>query len=55
MILIQIGINRADIISDHDGNTFVINGGNRTDQEDPHKFYLDKGILEMYRFWIEIN
>lgn len=38
-------IDRAkEIIGDQDGNTLVLNSGNRIDREDAHKFYLDIGF-----------
>ncbi len=38
-------IDRAkEIISDRNGNTLVLNSGNRIDREAAHKFYLDNGF-----------
>ena len=38
-------IDRAkEIISDRNGNTLVLNSGNRKDREAAHKFYLDNGF-----------
>lgn len=38
-------IDRAkEIIRDQDGNTLVLNSGNRIDREDAHKFYFDNGF-----------
>ena len=38
-------IDRAkEIVSDRDGNTLVLNSGNRIDREGAHKFYLDNGF-----------
>ncbi|WP_172369162.1 GNAT family N-acetyltransferase [Sporosarcina jiandibaonis] len=38
-------IDRAkEIISERNGNTLVLNSGNRKNREDAHKFYLDNGF-----------
>ena len=38
-------IDRAiEIISERNGNTLVLNSGNRLDRETAHKFYLDNGF-----------
>lgn len=38
-------IDRAkEIVQQHDGDTLVLNTGNRTDRENAHKFYINNGF-----------